>query len=287
MNPFIDIHFNREERFFTGSVFPGIVCRENFKHFHLLLELLNKIDNRVPVNLEITWTKEKKTIIFYSEYNLKKSGHKHKKLGDPEIQGDTPDILFLIESSGTRYLFALEAKMYVHCSGVDLNDQMLRQKPNLIEIATTAGVSSENIFHFGLVPEPMAKSFSSDFRSKVVTWEMLYNQFSTVVQDDYFGDVLKYSTVNYYDLCGQQLVNSEGKLPGEVIYNEYIKRGVKRVGRKNGVRGFINDISSGLWKNQVYEYGLDEVLPNRNWFNIDDFINSVETDLIVKRGRSN
>lgn len=35
-----ELQLNRKERFFTGTVFPMIVCKDNFRHLHLLLSLL-------------------------------------------------------------------------------------------------------------------------------------------------------------------------------------------------------------------------------------------------------
>jgi hypothetical protein len=40
---------NRRERFYTGTVFPALVCADDFAHFHRFLTLLNIGDTQVDV----------------------------------------------------------------------------------------------------------------------------------------------------------------------------------------------------------------------------------------------
>jgi hypothetical protein len=269
------IYFNREERFFTATVFPGIVCRNNFKYFSIFLSLLKQADNSIPECLNAEWSRDNKTILFFTEYSFKKSGHKYQKVGEEIVSGDTPDILFLICNNSQKYLFAFEGKMYSQCSSLAMKRQLERQFEILKGLAKISDIKIENIYHFGLVPEPMVNSFSSETRSRMITWEQLYNAYSSAYDDDYYLDVLKHAIDYYYDLRGISVKNSSGKLPGAIIYSEHIKRAIKRVGRGQGVKGLYNDLKDGSWKTREYEYGIDKNLPKINWISIDDFINIV------------
>lgn len=269
------IYFNREERFFTATVFPGIVCRDNFKYFSIFLKLLKQTDNSIPECLNAEWSPDNKTMLFFTEYSLKKSGHKHQKVGEEIVAGDTPDILFVIFNNNQKYLFAFEGKMYSQCSGLAMKRQLGRQFEILVGLARTSNIKIENIYHFGLVPEPMAKSFSSETRNRIITWEQLYNAYSSSYDCDYYLDVLKHALDHYYDLRGVSVKKSSGKLPGEILFSEHMKRGIKRVGRSQGEKGLQNDLKKGSWKTREYEYGIDDNLPKINWVSIDDFINMV------------
>jgi hypothetical protein len=269
------IYFNREERFFTGTVFPGIVCRENFKYASIFLNLLHQTNSSFPENLKVEWTRDNKTILFFTEYSLKKSGHKFQMANDEIIPGDTPDILFIIRNDGQEYLFAFEGKMYSQCNDLDMKRQLERQLEILKGLSRASNIDIENIYHFGLVPEPMTRSFSGEIKNRMITWERLYHAYSSIYHDDYYLDILKHAIDHYYDLRGISVKKSSGKLPGAIIFSEHIKRGIKRVGRGQGVKGLQNDLNDEPWKTREYEYGIDDDLPKVNWISIDDFINIV------------
>lgn len=54
---------NRKERFFTGTVFPMIVCRDNFKHFTRFTSLIKACEG-----LEIIAKPSSANIQFFTEY---------------------------------------------------------------------------------------------------------------------------------------------------------------------------------------------------------------------------
>ena len=60
-----ELPLNRKEKFYTGTVFPMIVCKDNFKHLHLLLSLLG-----IPPIPGIVANSNESNILFFTEYNL-------------------------------------------------------------------------------------------------------------------------------------------------------------------------------------------------------------------------
>jgi len=75
---------------------------------------------------------------------------------------------------------------------------------------------------------------------------------------------------------------TNSKITGEVIYNSYKnsneKCKIKIIGKRGGINGkeFKNDLISGKWKMQRYRISLKEIIPNNNWFTIEDFVNKIE-----------
>ena len=59
---------NRKERFYTGTVFPMIVCRDNFDNFHIFLEMIGC--NCRP---KLPYDQSNADLLIFTEYNLKQS----------------------------------------------------------------------------------------------------------------------------------------------------------------------------------------------------------------------
>src|SRR4051812_14560041 len=96
-----ELPLNRKERFFTGTVFPMIVCRNNFEHFSIFLEMIG-CSEALPVISDPAAT----NILFFTEYSLVESivGLTRSRFDDSPKIKDTPDVMILIQGdSGIKY----------------------------------------------------------------------------------------------------------------------------------------------------------------------------------------
>src|SRR5688572_2360014 len=121
---------NRKERYFTGTVFPGIVCAENFRYFGRLLELIPGC----PV-VEIDADPERTNVQLFTEYGFMESVYgevTRARFTQPPAYRDTPDILLLIEGV-PRILIGLEAKMYDTPTQEALEEQVTRQRRYVLD----------------------------------------------------------------------------------------------------------------------------------------------------------
>src|SRR3990170_5849501 len=128
----VGVPLNRKERFFTGTVFPQIVCADGGAHFERFLHLLGLGD------LPVSWALETTNIQFFTEYSLVESIFTEEdkvRFPDPPAEKFTPDIVILITGESPR-LIALEAKMYDRPSRAELQLQMQRQSTLLQYLAS-------------------------------------------------------------------------------------------------------------------------------------------------------
>src|SRR5437879_6336311 len=84
---------NRKEKFYTGTVFPGIVCADDFRHFNVFADLLPgspsfKVDPRPDTA----------TIQFFTEYSPLHSivGDAKARMLDIPASNETPDVAILL-----------------------------------------------------------------------------------------------------------------------------------------------------------------------------------------------
>ncbi len=274
-----ELPLNRKERFFTGTVFPMIVCRDNFKHLPRFMELIG-CSNPGRIKSDPTST----NIQFFTEYSLVESVRDGRFPSLPTSK-ETPDILFLIknEEDESKILVALEAKMYVRPSAGQLQEQMQKQKPILDCICESLKISQEGLYHLALIPDTLFKGFKGDFTEPVITWELIRDAYKENFPDDYFLEMLNQALKRYDDLVSEGVQygkNCEQKITGKEIKTQFERGGfrMKIMGRDRGLSGqkLENDIISGRWEKQLYESSSSEVLHNRNWFPIGEFIDRID-----------
>lgn len=267
---------NRKERFYTGTVFPMIVCRDGFRYFDHFTALIDEYRWQ-PLNV----TPESANIQFFTEYGLAESivSAAAERFAESPQERDTPDILIFIRGEHTA-LIALEAKMYLAPAPTALRRQMLRQKSLLDFLQDSLAI--DDVHHAALVPEQW-RIVLQDFEFPIITWNDLYKQFEAVIPGDYFLEILRLALDNYGDLVSQQHTggkNNQLKMTGLSIYEQF-KDGtlsMRVMGRQSGLDGssIQQDIESGAWRTQLYETSSESDPPNRNWFYIDDFIARLE-----------
>ncbi len=270
--------FNREERFFTGTVLPLLVSGDDFKDLKPLIDLMAP-----SLNLNPEYSDTRKSVLFYTEYNLKKSGYVKTGITRPDesttkIDGDTPDILFYVWDNDKIYLFAIEVKMYHKPTADNLALQLQRQYVVLKALASKANIPVEHIFHYALVPAKTSLSYTN--KSKLLTWEQIYDLYRTKAVNRYAIDALGYALKEYDNLVAKQTTgknNSTETLSGWDIMNNHEAIGIKYVGCSGGRNGerFLRLAITDKWKYNSFQITTASTCPNRNWFPIEEFLNAV------------
>jgi hypothetical protein len=94
--------------------------------------------------------------------------------------------------------------------------------------------------------------------------------------------MLNLSLERYDELVSKPSVhgkNSDGFRSGNELYNAFLNNdpAVQSVGRNGGLKGsaLTEDISSGRWKTQQYEYSASKN-NIQNWFSIKEFVEAVK-----------
>jgi hypothetical protein len=268
---------NRKERFFTGTVFPGLVAGTGFWHIQRLLDLFG-----VPVSAQ---GGEFAQIQFLTEYGFAESVYTdddRAKWGDAATR-ETPDIVI----AGPDWLLAIEAKMYHAPSAAALNEQMAAQAPIVRRWRDVLGLPAENVVHALLLPARLAQRERAGLvNQRVVTWEALLNAFRGV-GPRYWVSVLAEALDRHADLESRSIhqQNAESILTGAEIVEDAKSEApsVGFVGRVGGVAGarFTADVESGQWRTQKYRVRSTAVpATNRNWMPVAAFLAAVATESI-------
>lgn len=270
---------NRKERFYTGTVLPMIVCRDNFRYFGRFASLIPGCEN-----LAIVGEPERTTIEFFTEYSFRESLSElsRRRFVDIPVTKETPDVVALISGS-TPVLLAVEAKMYSATTAAKLRQQMRQQTPMLRCMA--AGLGIDCVVHCCLVPQRLADRLG-EFEFPVVAWEQVLSAFADF-RDDYFVEVLRIALESYDDLAAvptQWGTNCEQYESGARIYEDF-KHGKCRwtmMGRKwGGLNGrpLMEDIASGAWRDWPYEVHSRKEPSTGNWFPIAAWVGLIDRAL--------
>jgi hypothetical protein len=267
-----ELPLNRKERFFTGTVFPMIVCRDDFKHFGYFLEMIGC--DECP---EISANPGETNIQFFTEYNLFESIFDKKTRGrftkKPEAR-DTPDVIVLIKTDVDKVLIAIEAKMYDVPAEQSLKAQMDRQQKILNFLERKLKIA--RIYHYALLPDELFRGFEN-FDYPTITWEQLYNRYNQIYGKDYFLELLRIALDLYPDL--KSLPRSFETRTGKQIYKAFKEDSLSEItmmGRDEGLYGsnLKQDITTGQWKTRNYAISEEDGLPTpaTNWFPIETFV---------------
>jgi len=272
-----ELPLNRKERFFIDTVFPMLVCRDNFRYFTLFISLFEGCEG-----LEVMANPDSANVQFFTEYSLVESIYtdraKRRFINAPKSK-DTPDIIILIKGE-TKTLIAIEAKMYDTPNNESLIHQLNNQKKYIDYLVEKLNI--DKAIQCVLLPEKLCSQIGN-LGAQIITWETIHNTYAHVLRDDYFLNLLKIALDSYDELVAERRQygkNSEKKMLGEDIYNNFKSRQLDMVimGRYMGLKGdyLLNDIQSGQWKKREYETSSSRTPFNDNWFNIKDFIEIID-----------
>jgi hypothetical protein len=285
-----ELPMNRKERYFTGTVFPMIVCKNNFKYFYQFLSLIDGCNDLLQLktpNMDF-----QNNIEFFTEYSLLESvfreEDKNRYQNLPKTK-DTLDIIVLIKKE-PKILISIEAKMFDAPDGRKLKAQMDRQKVHIEYIQRQLNLT--HVFQCALLPQVLAERVKNSqgpaFQGsgyQILTWNQIleeYRQFQDY-NGDYFLNVLDSALDSYGDLVCRPWgasKNCEMKYSGQEIYKGAKSDSFKYriMGRTGGLNGslLVGDITSGKWRTQMYETSSRDKLPTKNWFYTEQFIEKIE-----------
>lgn len=271
-----ELPLNRKERFFTGTVLPMIVCKDNFKHLHGLLELVGYEES-----LSISAKPGQENVQFFSEYSFVESvvGDAQKRFSNPPKVKDTPDTIILIKTEQAKVLVAIEAKMYDSPSAQALRRQMDDQRNHILAYLQKV-MNIDKVYHVALLPAKLYDNVRKyGFDHKTITWEDIYARYRQLLGNDYFLEILRIALERYDELVSkgvQYRKHCEDMYTGRYIYESYKEGTLDKqiMGRDLGLRGpkLRKDITSGEWQGRKYEVSSATEPFNRNWFYIRDFV---------------
>jgi hypothetical protein len=273
---------NRKERYYTGTVFPAIVCAENFAYFDRLAKV---IPNSPP--LQVNARPDCANVQVFTEYGLQESifdAAARQRFTVPPKARDMPDILIFVAAQAP-VLIALEAKMYDRPTRQALEEQMRRQREVVVDyLALALRVPAEGVVHACLLPEQLLRDAGYDaLLYPVVTWEALLAEFSKGRGDDYWLAVLRLALASYPELVSQtapRREHADAVLAGAQIYERAKARTLEYglMGRQFGADGdpLLEDLQSGRWRKQRYEVSRATDRPNPNWFPVHSFVARVD-----------
>lgn len=267
---------NRKERYFTGTVLPGLISDNGFVHLHRFLALCgldveiqdansNPLDGLQPIE-------------FFTEYGFAESVYSAEdraRFDDRPHERDTPDVVIV----GPDWLLAVEAKMYHRPTRGALEEQLARQRVVVDYWARKLALDADRVAHVLLLPDALAQS-RHPLSTPVVTWERVLAAYGTVGAPYWLG-VLRSAIDRYGELAspepkfrtnaddimlGEQI--AEGHADGTLVY--------AWVGRAGGLKGkiFAEDLVTGGWRDQPYEVRVDALDGNANWFPVGEFISA-------------
>ncbi len=276
---------NRKEKYYTGTVFPGIVCAENFAHFNAFATLLpGKPRFKVDPHPATT------NIQFFTEYSPLHSfiGDAKARMLEVPASNETPDVAIILDKQPDRVLIVLEAKVFDGASAADVAHQLKNQEPFIKCVRASVGV--DRVFHAALIPEGLLRSYRHvDF--PVITWDSLHRAYERVIPDNYFLHVLGYALQGFESLRstpnqarGQ---NAESRMTGAEIQRRSQEGSLefRTMGRLGGLYGpdLARDFESGRWRSFLYEVRRDSEPINRNWLRISDFVSAIPSARAVAR----
>lgn len=268
--------FNRKERYFTGTLFPMLVCAHDFAHFHRLTELCGlgpiTIDAR-PANANIQ---------IFTEYGFSESlvGSARDRFPGAVTTKETPDVMVYVGGASPA-LLAVEAKMYDCPSAAELQAQMDIQAALTAFIAERLAVPPSRVSHVALLPEKLARRMGR-LPYRIVTWEQLGDTFADVAPP-YFVETLRVALERYDTLKSPRTAafgeNADGTLTGAELHDRHRSGTLTPcwMGRRGGLHGpeLTADLRTGAWRVRRYEHSSTPV-GNPNWFTVAEFVAKVE-----------
>jgi hypothetical protein len=264
---------NRKEVFFTSTVFPMLVCSDNFSEFGKFLNLVGIAGD----------TSGCKPIQFFTEYNLREAiktaeDEERFKGHVPETK-ETPDVMILLEHGGRRLLVAIEAKLFDGVTEIEMCDQLSKQQKLLTNLYQPLCLSPDQIIQVALVPEVLRSEWGDKLAHiRMVTWEKLVSAYKPTCKEVYFVTVLENALNEFEELRSTGLDFSkyaDAALTGQEIFDRWNDSSFKyrTMGRDGGWSGVVQgDLVTGRWKATRYQVRTGETPVNRNWFLISRFI---------------
>ena len=267
----LGLPLNRKERYYTGTVLPGIVACDDFGHLDRLLACCGLADMEVG---------DLAALQFFTEYNFAESVFTtadDASFADRPRISDTPDLVV----KGPDWLLTIEAKMFHNPTAADLTHQYEQQAKLVTYWRSKFSIAEPRSRHVLLLPEQLYEKLRPALPRDVITWQQVLDAYADVAPQ-FWIKVLRTALARYADLVspaspwGQ---NADGKLTGLQIVQALKGHdtSVRWIGRRGGIDGALlaDDVASNAWRSRRYEVSAAAVPPNPWWFSIEDFVTRV------------
>lgn len=238
----LDFPVNRKERFYTATVFPGIIFSDN-------LERLLKL-----IGVNIACDLDGSNIVLYTEYDLKDAivGDSRRTSAEHQrarrLHGDTPDVVILAKDKSNRgYAIAIEGKMFSRITKDYLKDQVSSQR-KVLEHLTQNYLNEFQILQFALIPDQLAQQFEDGRQLtveaghvQIFTWQQLLDAYQGVAAADYWRRMLGCALERYDALRAKQIYR---KVSGKEIQRRALSKDcdITFIGREGGLSGINKDL---------------------------------------------
>lgn len=265
---------NRKERYFTGTVLPGLISDNGFAHLHRFIALCGlDVAIQDPNSNPLDGLQD---IQFFTEYGFAESVYTdadRARFADRPPDRDTPDVVIV----GADWLLAVEAKMYHRPTREALEQQVSKQRMIVEYWTRKLSLEPNRAAHVLLLPDALARD-RAPLSVPVVTWEQVLTAYGSVGTPYWLG-VLRSAIDRYDDLASpepQFRTNADAVMPGAQIVEAHAAGSLTFgwVGRSGGSKGrsFTADIATGRWREHQYEVRAEALPGNPNWFPLSDFI---------------
>jgi hypothetical protein len=194
---------NRKERFYTGTVLPGIICSDSLQAFFRLLGWHDVVGALAPDSTNVQ---------IFSEYDLRdairgdpRSPWKHLLVqmdGEPLLSGDTPDLVVLVERP-KPLIVAIEAKLFSSDTAKDVVGQIDRQRRYVVDHLKTIVADCQTL-QVALVPSSLGARVGAligDSQAcRTLTWEAVLKAYADKPAASYWVALLRYALSREADL---------------------------------------------------------------------------------------
>lgn len=259
---------NREERFWTATVFPALAVGSELERLPQLVELLH-LRAGLPKPTESIGYPD---AFVLTEYSIQKSWT-HTEIAASDGYA-TPDILLIVTGKNPA-VFTIEAKMFDSIESIAwqlVQQELYCATPIAEKMEEVLG--SEHVPHymFALVPEPRADAARAQ-GLHVMSWT---DVLALGPGEGYFHDMLGRAIAQYDQLTSKTARTHEGGLKG----NEIVRRAATNdnpphwIGAGPGRRGNRRHLESGDWGNRTFvvNWTSEGAPATRNWMKLDQFL---------------
>lgn len=270
---------NRKERFYTGTVLPGLLG-EDLRGLRTLGHLMG------APGLDVRVSPKDCTVLMFTEYGLRESlvGVAAGRFPDLPLGRDTPDVVVLV-TEPSPVLLAIEAKLYDRPGGHELRRQLDAQAalltPLCERLAVLLQVPTVDLRHVALLPEQQSAALDIAPHS-VLTWQQVRGALAEDAPEYWLGQ-LDQALERYDELVSVSTSNAAaGRTGEELVSLQPVGQQVfSAMGRQGGLAGprLQEDVATGAWRTTTYQVAALPPSGNPNWFLVSDFV-----ELLASRG---
>lgn len=263
---------NRKERFYTGTVLPGLLG-EDLRGLQTLGHLLG------APSLDVRVTAQDCTVLLFTEYGLRESliGAAAERFPHLPLGRDTPDIVVLI-TKPSPVVLAIEAKLYDRPGGHELRRQLDAQAALLVplceRLAELLQVPQVDLRHAALLPEQQSAALDLG-PYLVLTWQQIRAALASDAPTYWLGQ-LDQALDRYTELVSASTSNAaSGRTGEELVASQQSEQPLFfAMGRQGGLTGprLEQDVATGAWRTTTYQVASAIPSGNPNWFAVSDFI---------------